>query len=613
MKVIVIGGADSLIRGNLGRKLAEHNVDIGWHEGSASGSGLGELPKQCEGVIIIRDMCSHRLSGAARGLAQKRNLPVAIIPRKFAKAEAILRAHGFLPASAKTSTTGPKFPTAEMLEVGLSFVCEERRRGRVPKRAEVESVLQRGYGSQVELAADMYKVIHSQASAQVRLPAPEAPPESLPEIQARASEWAALLIEERPERVCDCAKLSQLVRDNVGEGAARIGAGKLVTLINVAHGLLRTRWAGAVANSKGMEHRNDQIGQWLARWYQAFIKNEDIYPTQSQIRNRSVFIFGVQARWALAVEQRAVAFGEWARKLVPATQVYKLHAEHLGSVDKFKALLDSGEIKALRPGNRIWLTSDEAVKQYLLFAASPKTVVNGVPAEPSRPVVQRKGQPVDGEIPTKQVLDMAAEAERYVKVVTHPNKVATDTPAIRTSSRPVAPKISAEEVALAVGELVETAILKQMEALFAPLIATVRDLSAEVAALKAQTTELAVQGANTEHLVGLVHKTNGLAGPQFDKRDAALNGRLDEMNVNLRQHREAMTGYLTSQKLGLRLDTLDGRLAGHTKTIATLGEKMASAKGASSTGGDGMSLRALAELAKETGLRVSIQAGDLNS
>jgi len=30
-RVIVVGGAESLIKGNLGRKLAEHDVTVGWH------------------------------------------------------------------------------------------------------------------------------------------------------------------------------------------------------------------------------------------------------------------------------------------------------------------------------------------------------------------------------------------------------------------------------------------------------------------------------------------------------------------------------------------------------------------------------------------------------
>ena len=51
MNILVVGGADSLVQGNLARKLNDHGVDIGWHVAGKNAS-LDALPKAARDHII---------------------------------------------------------------------------------------------------------------------------------------------------------------------------------------------------------------------------------------------------------------------------------------------------------------------------------------------------------------------------------------------------------------------------------------------------------------------------------------------------------------------------------------------------------------------------------
>lgn len=94
MNVIVVGGAESLLQGAFGQKLSQHGIQINWHE--ARPSRLDTLPEAAEGVLIIKDMVSHSLAGAAISLAKTKGIPFAQVTRKFSHAYPILRDTGFL-------------------------------------------------------------------------------------------------------------------------------------------------------------------------------------------------------------------------------------------------------------------------------------------------------------------------------------------------------------------------------------------------------------------------------------------------------------------------------------------------------------------------------------
>lgn len=94
MNAIAIGGAESLLAGAYGKKMAAHNVHILWHE--VRPSRLEMLPEAAEGVIIIKDLVSHSLAGSAIALAKMKGIPFVQVTRKFSHAYPIMRDSGFL-------------------------------------------------------------------------------------------------------------------------------------------------------------------------------------------------------------------------------------------------------------------------------------------------------------------------------------------------------------------------------------------------------------------------------------------------------------------------------------------------------------------------------------
>tara|TARA_Y100000310_G_C20537352_1_gene741499 strand:- start:304 stop:1044 length:741 start_codon:yes stop_codon:yes gene_type:complete len=90
MKLLIVGGEPSLVRGNLQRNLEAQGFEICWHHGR-SARPTPQLPAGCEGVLVIKDMCRHGMSAAAKDLAKAARVPYAAIPRKWAKAWPIIR------------------------------------------------------------------------------------------------------------------------------------------------------------------------------------------------------------------------------------------------------------------------------------------------------------------------------------------------------------------------------------------------------------------------------------------------------------------------------------------------------------------------------------------
>lgn len=102
MRVVVVGGADSFVRGNLTRKLDEHGVEVVGHLAQTLGKAL---PAGTEGVVIIKDMVSHAMAGQAVDMAKASGVPVAMVQRKFSSALPVLRAKGIVePESGDSST-----------------------------------------------------------------------------------------------------------------------------------------------------------------------------------------------------------------------------------------------------------------------------------------------------------------------------------------------------------------------------------------------------------------------------------------------------------------------------------------------------------------------------
>lgn len=159
-RVIVVGGAESLVKGNFGRKLQEHGISVDWHIPMGQPKVSHELPKGAQGMVIMQDMVGHRQSGVSQDLARRKNLPVVIVPRRWCHAEPLLRLHGFLPVDKKDVAI-------EYQVEALDYTCLERRKGRTPSYDEVNNFLHQKFTSKIQLTTGEYHACLSKASAEV--------------------------------------------------------------------------------------------------------------------------------------------------------------------------------------------------------------------------------------------------------------------------------------------------------------------------------------------------------------------------------------------------------------------------------------------------------------
>ena len=82
--LLVVGGEESLVNGNLKRKLEGLGLHPSHHVTNMK--VVESIPHDCQGVLIITDMCKHSLSNSAVELAKKKGLPFAAVQRKWSQA-----------------------------------------------------------------------------------------------------------------------------------------------------------------------------------------------------------------------------------------------------------------------------------------------------------------------------------------------------------------------------------------------------------------------------------------------------------------------------------------------------------------------------------------------
>lgn len=104
-QVLVMGGPKSLVDGNFARKLAGCGLKVVWH--AAKESEYKGIPVGCDGVILLKDFCSHKLQEMAKPDAVKRHLPFAVIPSQFAKAATILEQSGLVDPDPEPTQASP--------------------------------------------------------------------------------------------------------------------------------------------------------------------------------------------------------------------------------------------------------------------------------------------------------------------------------------------------------------------------------------------------------------------------------------------------------------------------------------------------------------------------
>ena len=95
MKVYVVGGYQSLVRGTLAKRLAEHGAEVIGHFDGYNGAHLS-IPAEAEAVILVKDVASHDLFKRTKAAANERQIPFACIQRKWAQALPVLQAAGIV-------------------------------------------------------------------------------------------------------------------------------------------------------------------------------------------------------------------------------------------------------------------------------------------------------------------------------------------------------------------------------------------------------------------------------------------------------------------------------------------------------------------------------------
>lgn len=99
MNIMIIGGHTGLMQGSFGRKLVEYNLNPKWVV--FKNPNLVSLPKDCEGVLLIKNIIGHNLADIAVAEAKARKIPFAAVTSKFQQALPILRQNGFITADAQ--------------------------------------------------------------------------------------------------------------------------------------------------------------------------------------------------------------------------------------------------------------------------------------------------------------------------------------------------------------------------------------------------------------------------------------------------------------------------------------------------------------------------------
>jgi hypothetical protein len=96
--VLLVGGFDGLPK-ELAKKLNPFGIRIKEHWVNKKDIKTSHVPSSCNGVIILKDICSHHLYEQAKIAAEKSGVKWCTTVRKWALMELDLRATGFLAAN----------------------------------------------------------------------------------------------------------------------------------------------------------------------------------------------------------------------------------------------------------------------------------------------------------------------------------------------------------------------------------------------------------------------------------------------------------------------------------------------------------------------------------
>lgn len=405
--VLVVGGPADLVYGNLARKLAGHDIEVGWHASDFDGEGspFTGIPADCDGVIILIDMVNHPLHNKVSAAAKKADVPLGRIPRKWSIAEGLLRAQGLLaPAENGHGSKGVSRTTIK--ETALAYIIEERKCGRNPKKGEVEAAVKRAHGPSVKLYKDEYSRAKRMAAAQTPLIKPNREPPPPADMAKEIRDWAVYLIEEDPARAHDPRGLIKLVAQHTEVRYAR--AQSLIE--EIAQETL-LRWARKDPDDRAFRDR--LIVGWLRRWFKRWQKRGQDYPDSRTVDNRCRQIFGVRPSREAIKEARAQALGEWARDLIYAKNAQDYANRQWPQMELDAAdLLKRGLLKSV-PTGKMPMTSEVAVDELVAEVNAGTLSLAPEPPPAPEPEVEVVPEPEVAVIPVlpEQTIHLPSTSE----------------------------------------------------------------------------------------------------------------------------------------------------------------------------------------------------------
>ncbi len=414
MDVLIAGGAKSLVYGNFARKLAKHDIKVGWYVSRQDGASFKGIPSGCEGVIIIRDLISHSLFHKIYLGAKDANVPFAAVPRKWSQAFPVLKLQNFIATAPPIKNP----PTAVSSSDDAVFQCalKAEQENRTPSLGEVYSYVRSVTGSIEGVTQSAIQM----ALSKVRALLPSDSTSSLDTLEVSddmpTPDYMTLMEKlaiENPEILNNPDLLTKkLTRDTVmSPVAVRVMTPKLTAQFLQ---LLR----------KNPNVRDRVMRPYYIRWFKTL--SLDMKPKEwaslTTMSSQGKKVFKVSPLHETLANARAEVFGEWARKLDRRTESH----QYLRSVRpdlSLDQLLKEGKVKGF-PAGRRKLTSPVAVREYLETLAmeqSPPAVIPSIPTTPAEPVVVKVTPTVEPVVvkvvPTTSADDMIAMASMIVDQV----------------------------------------------------------------------------------------------------------------------------------------------------------------------------------------------------
>ena len=405
-KALVVGGADSLVRGNFGKKLAEYGVEVDTHYNAYDGGGnLTGVPATCDVVIIIKDNAiNHAMSDKAKDLAKLAGVPFAIVQRKWSLAEPLLRMYDII----EDETPQPERAVAvEMIEGQiLEYLCDQRATGHHPTYEETETAIHKAHPGH-ELTRKSYEVLTMMAVSKV----PEK--KSAPPSKKQIEEWAMAAVEELPDRLLAIQhkELTSSVAGLLGVQDDEKETKRCVKIVQAWVKGLRRGWATHQQMDQDADQwRTKVMATWIRHWVRNWFEDKrPDAPSYKNVMAQSKDLFGKCLVWDVVKNARATVIGEWARELegIPAVQI-KADEQWPRAKLNIRELATTGAIPSIQVSKypSRFFTSVFAVQEYMeaQMDAAVEAIEETVPLFDPNPTPP----PVVSECPDTPAVDIDA-------------------------------------------------------------------------------------------------------------------------------------------------------------------------------------------------------------